>query len=203
VRLSAYGVQDVIVPVSVTVYPPLALSIAVTHSGNFVQGEQGATYSIVVSNGASAGPTSGLSVTETPPSGESIVSMTGDSRVWSCILQLQICSTSSSIAGGQSYPPITVTVIVDPNAASPLTNTAIVSGDFSSIIGSDITTIVPLTCTFTGGARSTAADVQMMVNEALGIYPPAFDLNGDGSVNIVDIQAVVRDAVRDACIVSK
>lgn len=42
----------------------------------------------------------------------------------------------------------------------------------------------------------TVADVQTMINEALGTSPAADDLNGDGVVNVVDVQ-IVSDAVLD------
>src|SRR5262249_40012998 len=55
-----------------------ALSITKSHSGNFTQGQQGATYTVTVANGASAGPTSGtVTVTENIPSGLTLVSMAG------------------------------------------------------------------------------------------------------------------------------
>jgi hypothetical protein len=177
------------------------LSIAKSHTGNFVQGEQGATYTIVVANAVSSGPTSGLvTVTEQPPGGESILSMAGDSTVWTC--GASSCTTSNSVPGGRSYPPIAVSVTVGSNAASPLTNVAIVSGGGSatSQSASDVTTVVPFTCTFTGGTTPTVADVQMIVNEALGIYPAEFDLNGDGSINVLDIQIVIVAALSASCI---
>jgi len=165
----------------------------------FVQGEQGAIYYIVVSS-ASAGPTSGpVTVTENPPTGESIISMAGGS-VWTC--GASSCATSKSIAAGTSYPPIAVSVMVASNAASPLTNIATVSGGGSALSpsASDLTTVVPLTCTFTGGPTATVADVQMLIDEALGLYPAAFDLNGDGSVNVADIQTVVGAATSGTCV---
>ena len=201
VRLFAYNLSEVDVPVSLTVYPQTALSISMSHTGNFVQGEQGATYTIVVSS-ASVGPTNGLvTVTEHPPIGESIISMTGDPSVWTC--GASSCTTSKSIVGGGSYPPITVSVIVASNAASPLANTATVSGGGSaaSPSASDLTTIVPLTCNFTGGATPTVADVQMMIDEALGLYPATFDLNKDGSVNIADVEVVAAAAIKDSCVI--
>src|SRR5258708_22737563 len=49
--------------------PAPALSIAETHSGSFMQGQQNATYTVTVSNGAGMGPTSGMvRVTEARPS---------------------------------------------------------------------------------------------------------------------------------------
>jgi hypothetical protein len=40
----------------------------------------------------------------------------------------------------------------------------------------------------------------MIIDEALGLYPPAFDLNGDGTVNISDVEIVVNAALSASCI---
>ena len=53
------------------------LSITKTHTGNFTQGQTNATYTVTVSNTGNA-PTSGtITVTETVPSGLTLVSMAG------------------------------------------------------------------------------------------------------------------------------
>ncbi|MBL0156487.1 MAG: hypothetical protein IPP47_05220 [Bryobacterales bacterium] len=55
-----------------------SLTITKTHTGNFTQGQTGALYSVVVANGAAAGPTTGLvTVTETVPAGLTLVSLAG------------------------------------------------------------------------------------------------------------------------------
>jgi uncharacterized repeat protein (TIGR01451 family) len=122
---------------------PPALSISKSHSGNFSQGQNGATYSLVVSNGASAGLTSGaVTVTETLPSGLTLVSMAAGSA-WSC--SGNSCSTNNVLTAGSSYPPITVTVNVASNATSPQLNRVSVSGGGSaSANATDSTTITPV-----------------------------------------------------------
>jgi hypothetical protein len=47
-------------------------------------------------------------------------------------------------------------------------------------------------CNVTGDQTTSVADLQMMLNEALGTAPAANDLNGDGVVNVVDIQKVIE-----------
>jgi hypothetical protein len=74
-------------------------------------------------------------------------------------------------------------------------------GSALSPSASDITTVVPLTCTFTGGPTATVADVQMLINEALGLYPAAFDLNSDGSVNVVDLEVVMGTVLSGTCVI--
>src|SRR5258708_40166231 len=64
-----------------------ALNITKTHTGNFNQGEQSATYILTVSNNAGAATTSGtVSVTDTLPFGLSLVSMAGTG--WNCASNL-------------------------------------------------------------------------------------------------------------------
>ncbi len=150
--------------------PPPSLSVSKTHTGNFTRGQVGATYSIVVSDGASAGPTTAaVTVTETIPAGLTLTGMTGTG--WIC--SSNTCTRSDTLNGGVSYPAITVTVNVAGNAASPQTNQVSVSGGGSaSANGSDVTTIVDLSlCTFsinplsaspagTGGRTSVAVTTQ-------------------------------------------
>jgi len=200
VTLSAPGLSDVVVPVSLTIGPPPSFNIAKAHSGDFAAGLLGASYTITVSKAANAGPTSGpVTVTEYPPTGMTVTSMTSTGNVWTC--NTSTCTTSSSIAAGESYPSIVVTVNVAPNAGSLLTNIAAVSNSGSqSVTVMDPTTITPLTCNITGDQTTSVADVQQFVKQALGIVPPAIDLTGDGAVNIADIEIVAAAAISGNCV---
>jgi uncharacterized repeat protein (TIGR01451 family) len=119
------------------------LSITKTHSGSFSQGQQGAVYIVTVSNAANAGPTSGnVTVTETLPSGLTLVSMSGSG--WTCASMT--CNRSDALAAGSSYPSLTVTVNVASTASSPEINQVSVSGGASqSASASDATTINVIT----------------------------------------------------------
>jgi len=102
-----------------------ALSITKTHTGNFSQGQQGATYTATVSNAAGAGATSGtVTVTENPPTGLTVTTMAGTG--WTCTVPN--CTTTNVLAAGASYPPITITVNVAANAPASLTNSVSVTG---------------------------------------------------------------------------
>ncbi len=116
--------------------PPL-LQITSAHNGNFTQGQTGA-YTVTVTN-SGAGPTVGpVTVTETVPSGLTLVSMSGTD--WTCP---STCARSDALAGGSSYPPITVTVNVTASAIGTITNSVSVSGGGSaSNTGNDPTNIV-------------------------------------------------------------
>jgi hypothetical protein len=48
-------------------------------------------------------------------------------------------------------------------------------------------------------ATVDVSDVQLMVNEVLGLGPPLYDLNGDGAVNVVDLQIVLSSALGLGC----
>jgi uncharacterized repeat protein (TIGR01451 family) len=116
---------------------PPALSIVKTHTGNFTQGQTGATYTVTVTN--SGNPTLGtVTVTETIPTGLTLVSMAGDGWICSGIT----CKRSDVLSPGGSYPDITVTVDVASNASSSLVNQVRVTGGSSAAVsGSDTTTI--------------------------------------------------------------
>lgn len=102
------------------------LSVASSHTGTFTPGQQGATYSVTVTNAATAPPTNGtITVTETLPSGLTLMSMAGDG--WTCSQGTNFCTRSNSLGPGSSYPPITVTVNVGSGAASPQVNWVSVS----------------------------------------------------------------------------
>ena len=86
------------VPVTLTVSGTPKWSIAKTHTGNFVAGQNNATYTVTVSNqiGASVGPTSGTAtVTETVPTGMTLVSMAG--KNWTCGPGGNTCTRSDSL----------------------------------------------------------------------------------------------------------
>ncbi|HEX5701726.1 MAG TPA: hypothetical protein VFX97_00745 [Pyrinomonadaceae bacterium] len=119
------------------------LTIVKSHTGNFSQGQTGATYSITVTN-SGAGATSGVvTVTDTLPAGLTATAMAGTG--WSCVLGTLTCTRSEALAAGSSYPVITLTVNVAANAPASVTNTASVSGggevNASNNSASDPTTI--------------------------------------------------------------
>ncbi len=112
-----------------TQVPDLALSIS--HSGTFKQGDKGDTYTIVVSN-VGAGSTTGLvTVSDTLPAGLTPTAAdAGPINGWTVSTsgQTVTATRSDALAGGASYPALTVAVDVAPNAPQSVTNTASVSG---------------------------------------------------------------------------
>jgi uncharacterized repeat protein (TIGR01451 family) len=146
ITLSGGGTSS---PVTVTPTPTItvaapALSITKSHTNNFNQGQQGATYMVTVANGASAGATNAkVTVTETVPSGETLVSMSGTG--WTCPGSggANTCDRSDGLLTAASYPALTVTVNVAANAASPQVNQVSASGGgmTGSVSANDSTTL--------------------------------------------------------------
>jgi len=102
------------------------LTISKTHSGNFVQGQIGVTYTIIVTN-SGVGPTSGaVNLTDTLPAGLTATAISGTG--WTCTLGTLSCTRSDALAANVSYAAITVTVNVAANVPASVTNVATVSG---------------------------------------------------------------------------
>jgi len=57
-------------------------------------------------------------------------------------------------------------------------------------------------CDISQQGYSRVADVQTVINQALGLSSPANDLNGDGAVNVVDAQIVIDAALGMGCTAS-
>jgi hypothetical protein len=194
------GRSAMTVPITLTVQGTPKWSIGKTHTGNFAAGQNNATYTVVVSNqtGASIGPTSGTAtVTETVPTGMTLVSMVGTN--WTCPSNENTCTRSDSLAPGQSYDPITVTVNV-PNVSAVLTNKVSVSGGgaLATANASD-STIILTKCDLSQDGITNVSDVQVSINEALGLAQAVNDLNKDGVVNVADIQIVINAALSLGC----
>jgi exo-1,4-beta-D-glucosaminidase len=141
---------------------PPALTVTSAHSGSFRQGDAADAYTLVVSNGATAGPATGtVTVADTLPPGLTPVEMTGDG--WTCSLAPvtlpptstgrsappntyepePACQRSDSLAPGSAYPPITLRVAVANNTQPSVTNTATATGGGAAgaATGTDATTI--------------------------------------------------------------
>jgi uncharacterized repeat protein (TIGR01451 family) len=136
------GVTSAGVPFTVT--PAAVLSVALSHSGSFAQGQRAAFYAATVSNTATGGPTNGnVTVTEILPSGLALVSMAGVG--WTCPDSGTVCTRGDVLAAGMSYPAIIITVSVAGNAPSPQMNSLSVSVDGSAAAIATDSTIVTAT----------------------------------------------------------
>jgi uncharacterized repeat protein (TIGR01451 family) len=139
-------------PVLTVVYtPPVAasLAIALSHTGNFRQGDATDTYTVSVSN-TGAGPTTGtVTVTDTLPAGLAATAAdSGSINGWSVSASGQTITAtrSDALAAGSSFPALTLTVSVAENAPASVTNmvTASGGGAANTASASDPTTITQL-----------------------------------------------------------
>lgn len=120
------------------------LTISKTHTGNFAQGQTGATYTITVANTGSFWSVGGATVVDTLPAGLTATAIDGSG--WACTLATLTCTTSDHVPANTVLPAITVTVDVAANAPAAVTNTATLTAATLAVplIASDPTTIIPV-----------------------------------------------------------
>jgi uncharacterized repeat protein (TIGR01451 family) len=162
------------------------LHITKTHTGNFTQGQTNAPYSVTVDNNNGLAATSGMvTVTETVPSGLTLVSMAGTN--WTCPgASANTCNRSDALAAGSSYEPITVTVNVGEVAASPQVNAVAVSGGGSSSANATDSTTIASSCPM-GGNLSVLNGQYTFLMSGFNASGPlteavAFDADGQGHI---------------------
>jgi uncharacterized repeat protein (TIGR01451 family) len=102
------------------------LTVALSHTGDFRQGQAGATFTITVRNDGYSPTTGEVTVTDTLPAGLVATAATGTG--WKVNLGTLTFTRTDALAVGAAYPPITLTVYVDPDASPAVTNRATVSG---------------------------------------------------------------------------
>src|SRR5262249_13573748 len=124
------------------------LTIAVAHSGNFTQGDNNKSYTISVTNSGGQPTTGTVTVTDTVPTGLTLVSNAASGTGWSCT---QAAATvpvtrSDALARKNHYPDITLTVNVSSSAPGLVTETATVSGggeqNTSNDTANDVTPVI-------------------------------------------------------------
>lgn len=93
-------------------------SITKSHTDPFKRGETNATYQITVTNDSSVTWTDETVVTDTLPTGLTLVSMAGDG--WTCVDN--VCTRTDGLLAGASFPVITVTVNVASDAPDEVSN---------------------------------------------------------------------------------
>ena len=126
-------------------FGPPDLAMAATHTSNFGSGENGAQYTLSVTNLGAGWSDDAITVTDTLPSIMTATAMAGNG--WNCTLASLSCSRSDAFPPGAAYPNIILTVNVGTGSPS-VTNVASVSaalGDPNSSNNgaSDVTTILP------------------------------------------------------------
>ncbi len=121
------------VAAATTIQQAADLNAASSHTGSFVQGDTGDTYTLTVADvdgpnaATTGGPALGLvSVTDSLPWGLTATGMSGPG--WTCRVDALTCYRTDTLAAGSSYPPVTLTVNVAANAPASVTNSVTVSG---------------------------------------------------------------------------
>ncbi len=97
-----------------------------SHNGDFVAGETGRVYTLTARNSGNAATSGLVTLQDSLPAGLTATAISGDG--WSCSLGTLSCTRSDALAGGASYPPVSVTVDVAADAPDQVTNVASVSG---------------------------------------------------------------------------
>ena len=117
-----------------------------THTGDFHQGQTGATYTMTAKNigdrAIHADTTETVILVDRLPSGLTATNIAGNG--WTCTVTTATCTRDDGLAVGASYPPVTVTVNVATNAPPTIINLATAKGGGSNWGNSfDPTTILP------------------------------------------------------------
>ena len=121
------------------------LTLTKTHTGDFTQGQTGATYTLRVTNSGTGATSATVTLTDTPPASLTATALSGTG--WTCTLATLTCTRSDALASGASYPNVTLTVNVSGTAPASVTNNAAVTGggetNTANDSGSDVTIINP------------------------------------------------------------
>ena len=131
------------VTANITIIAP-DLTVTKSHTGNFTQGQTGATYTIRVTNSGGAATSGTVTLVDTLPAGLTATALSGTN--WTCTLATLTCTRSDALGGSASYDDITLTASVANAAAPSVTNSATVSGggeaNTSNNTATDPTTVV-------------------------------------------------------------
>jgi uncharacterized repeat protein (TIGR01451 family) len=116
---------------SFSVSPPVPpsvpdMTITKSHTGNFTQGQIGATFTLGTSNVGSQATSGTVTVNDNLPPGLTATAIAGQG--WTCFLASLSCQRSDNLQPGASYPPITVTVNVGASVTGTLINGGVVGG---------------------------------------------------------------------------
>jgi uncharacterized repeat protein (TIGR01451 family) len=196
-----------------TIGPGPDLTITKTHVGNFTQSQNAATYTITVSNVGAGAAQAGNSVLVTdtmPPAGLTATSISGSG--WTCTQPSGPCTRdfgNTALAAGASYPPLTLTVNVAPNAPAMVTNSVTVSGggelNTTNNAASDPTIVIGPTLDIDVSNTATKYDALtdgvLAIRYMLGVTGPALTAGALGGTATRTDPTVIKaylDAKRSA-----
>jgi hypothetical protein len=123
------------------------------------------------------------------PIGGAVVSFTAPTSGASATLSSPTASTNSS-----GVAQVTAT-------ANATTGSYSVTASIGGLSAPFALTNLPLVgkCDINADGKVNVVDVQLEINEALGVSAANNDLNGDGKVNVVDVQIVINAALGLGC----
>jgi hypothetical protein len=107
----------------------------------------------------------------------------------------------SNIATWISGTPAVATITSGGLVTAVAAGTSTISATSGAVVGSTVLTVTAAVCNVSQDAAATVVDVQRMISEALGIIREPDDLNGDGVVNVSDVQIVMNAALGLGCMV--
>ncbi|HMC59176.1 MAG TPA: DUF11 domain-containing protein, partial [Candidatus Solibacter sp.] len=138
------------------------VTVVKSHVGNFTRGST-ASYTLQVSNVNTVATSGVVTANDTVPLGLRPTSATGTG--WTCSVSGQTvsCTRSDALAGGGSYPSITVNVNVSQSAPATITNTGAIGG------GGDISPLNDLTT----DVASVGSTADLSVTDAASPNPVA------------------------------
>ena len=158
------------------------LAIMLSHSGNFLQGDIGDTYTIIVTNVGTAASTGIVTVIDTLPAGLTATALSGTG--WTATLGTLTGTRSDVLAARAAYPAITLTVSVSASAAASVTNSVAVSGGGESNTANN--TATDPTAITTRGAPT------VVTGAATGVGTTTATLNGTINPNGLPTTAEFR-----------
>jgi hypothetical protein len=129
-------------------------SISVSRTGVFARGDVGRSYSVTVQNVGAASGSGRVDVVVNASGGLTPKAITGAG--WSCTLETLTCTRSDAVGGGATFPTITLTVDVSPDAPSAVTVSATVSSAADAAPGNN--TASDTTTLLAAGARKVPGD---------------------------------------------
>jgi uncharacterized repeat protein (TIGR01451 family)/fimbrial isopeptide formation D2 family protein len=146
------------------------LSITKSHAGNFTAGQQG-TYTISIQNHGPSDAVGPLTVTDTLPSGETLVSATGTGWVCGAVSGGVFSCSASGLTSGSFAQPITeVVAVAASEAPGSITNTASVSSPTNDPVLGNNTSNNPTTIGTSADLALTKVHVGTFVAGEDGTY---------------------------------
>jgi len=106
------------------------LTVTQTQNGGLTEGQQGAWYTVIVSNTGDVPSAGTVAVVATLPAALTAISIGGTG--WTCTLATLTCTRSDALASDSSYPAITIRVNVSSAYTGDATSSVSVSGGSSA-----------------------------------------------------------------------